>query len=203
MVPGVNETCEYTGTENLLHTSMVMTSNLHACSGCYPNTGFFCTPNYESSYINDYTQWHNYGIEWSATKITFYLDGIPYRTQINDNKFDPTNIILNFALNNHDFAQNTNFGNLPAGGSADMLVDYVKYYKLNNACSTIPTVCGYNFATHTNTVKQNIVFGDNTCPITVPTDHPYFFRAADGILINGDFTVPEGAVIYFDANPCN
>lgn len=29
-----------------------------------------------------------------------------------------------------------------------------------------------------------------------------YLRAAEGVTINGDFTVPVGAELYIDANPC-
>jgi len=197
MLGGINDACE----PGLYHNQNVMTSNMHYCGGCIPGD-FFCVGKYQTSHINDYTQWHKYAIEWSPSKITWYVDDIPYRTEVNDNKFDFTNIIFNFALNNHNFSNEYNYGGLAYGQSATMLVDYVKYYKLANNCSVTPPICAYNFSTHTNTVKNSIIFGNNSCSISVPSDHPYYFRASEQILINGDFTVPIGSEIYMDVNPC-
>lgn len=197
MIPGAFDRC---GT---YHNQYVITSNMHICGSC-ENGDFFCTSKYLVSSINDYTQWHKYAIEWSPSKITWYVDDYPYRTEINDNKFDFTNIILNFALNNHNeaFPPNFNYGGLSYGQTAQMLVDYVKYYKLNNSCNETPPSCSYNFANHTNTVKKSITLGNNSCQITVPPTQPYYFRASEGITINGDFTVPVGSEIYMDVNPC-
>lgn len=203
MIPGTTDACVISGTTNLYHNKNVTTSNMHYCGGCLPGT-FFCISKYKTSYINDYTQWHKYAIEWSPSKIIWYIDDYPYRVEVNDNKFDFTNIIFNFALNNHDaaFPSNFNYGGLTYGQSAEMLVDYVKYFKLNNSCNETPPSCSYNFGNHTNTVKQSIVLGNNSCSISVPSNQPYFFRASEGILINGDFTVPIGSEIYLDVNPC-
>ncbi|MDR0803082.1 glycoside hydrolase family 16 protein [Fluviicola sp.] len=203
MIAGTSDVCNQT----LFHNQNVMTSNMHNCNGCIPGN-FFCTSNYMTSLISDYTQWHKYAVEWSPSKIIWYVDDYPYRVEENDNKFDPTNIIFNFALNNHDnnaFPLGFAYGGLKLGQSSEMLVNYVKYYKLANSansCNEIPSSCSYNFATHTNTVKKSITFGNNTCPVTVPSDHPYYFRASEGIQINGDFTVPLGSEIYMDVNPC-
>lgn len=201
MLPGINDACNTA----LYHNNNVMSSNMHYCSGCLGGD-FFCVAKYKTSIINDYTQWHKYAIEWSPSKIIWYIDDYPYRVEMNDNKFDFTNIIFNLALNNHNdaFPPGFNYGGLTYGQTATMLVDYVKYYKLANSsgCNEIPSACAYNFATHTNTVKKSITFGNNTCPVTVPTNQPYYFRASEGILINGDFTVPLGAEIYMDVNPC-
>lgn len=203
MIPGTKDACVIAGTTNLRHNQNVTTSNMHYCDGCLPGS-FFCTSKYKTQYINDYTQWHKYAIEWSPSKIIWYIDDYPYRVEVNDNKFDFTNIILNFALNNHDsaFPPNFNYGDLTYGQTAQMLIDYVKYYKLNNSCNETPPSCSYNFSNHTNTVKKSIVLGNNSCSITVPSNQPYYFRAAEGILINGDFTVPIGSEIYMDVNPC-
>ncbi len=200
MTPGAIDVC----TQSTFHNQNVMTSNMHYCDGCLPDS-FFCTSKYLVSSINDYTQWHKYAIEWSPSKIIWYIDDYPYRTEMNDNKFDYTNIILNFALNNHNdaaFPSGFNYGGLTYGQTAQMLVDYVKYYKLNNSCNETPPSCSYNFANHTNTVKKSIVLGNNNCQITVPSNQPYYFRASEGITINGNFTVPVGSEIYMDVNPC-
>jgi hypothetical protein len=86
---------------------------------------------------------------------------------------------------------------------SDMLVDYVKVYKLKTDCNTILNLCNYNFGTHDNKVKQSIIIGNGSCVNSLIIGQNVYLRASEGILINGDFTVPQGAELYIDANPCN
>lgn len=37
----------------------------------------------------DATQWHNYALEWTPTRITAYVDGVPYFTSTNTSHFPP------------------------------------------------------------------------------------------------------------------
>lgn len=63
-------------------------------------------------------------------------------------------------------------------------------------------VCNYNFSTYNNTVKKNITIGNSTCTNTIDSGQNIYLRATDGVLINGDFTVPIGSELYIDVNPC-
>ena len=54
---------------------------------------------------NPYTEFHVYGCEWNAEKMTFFLDGIPYLTVQNEHKTEkewpfnnPMFILLNVAI---------------------------------------------------------------------------------------------------------
>ncbi len=200
MIPGTNEYCVLPGASNFLHDYNIMTSNMHNTG--VPNPNYFCTGNYKITQLYDYRDWHNYAIEWSPSKITWYVDNSPIRTEVNDNKFDPTNIILNFALNNHEFPQNYNFGYPYGSLPAEMKVDFVKYYKLRRECSISISTCSYSFVNHTNTLKNNILLGGNGCYNVVPNDKVYYFRSANGILINGDFEVPFGSQIVLNGDAC-
>ncbi len=80
--------------ENLGHKpSNVITTNIHKT---YPDGDVYYeeeTPlNY--SYANT---WHTHAVEWSPSKIIWYLDGIPIRTFPNHRIVDPVRIILNLA----------------------------------------------------------------------------------------------------------
>jgi beta-glucanase (GH16 family) len=67
----------------------------------------------------DYTNWHNYAIEWSPSKIIWYVDGAPVRLLPNHGIVDPIRIILNLAID----------PNTPPNSStpcpSEMLIDYV------------------------------------------------------------------------------
>ncbi|MBL0912357.1 MAG: glycoside hydrolase family 16 protein [Bacteroidia bacterium] len=146
----------------------------------------------------NYTSWHTYSVEWSPSKIIWYIDGVPSRLLPDHGIVDPVRLILNFAL--EPWTPPTASTPFPA----DMLIDYVRVYKLRNDCNTsIINACGYNFATHDNRVKKEIILGNGSCVNSLNATDKVHMRATDGILINGDFTVPVGAELYLDVNPCN
>ncbi len=51
-------------------------------------------------------------------------------------------------------------------------------------------------------LKKEIVIGGGSCVNSIHVNTNQFLRATDGILINGDFTVPFGSELYIDVNPC-
>ncbi len=83
-----------------------------------------------------------------------------------------------------------------------MYVDYVKVYELDNDCNTNLNACNYNFSSHDNKVKKNITIGTGAYSNSLSNGDDIYMRASEGILINGDFTVPVGAQLYLDVNTC-
>lgn len=94
-----------------------------------------------------------------------------------------------------------------------MLVDYVKYYKLDNSqCSTgSPTYT--QLGTTTNSYDLNsygrpqktITINNSTnggLPVTITPTSPNNIRASESIEINGDFVVPGGSELYLDISEC-
>jgi beta-glucanase (GH16 family) len=77
----------------------------------------------------DVTNWHVYGLEWNATKLMWFLDGVKYyETTINAARSELNNpfyFLLNVAIG----------GNWPGGPNqftqfpAEMLVDFIRVYK--------------------------------------------------------------------------
>lgn len=171
----------------------IVGTNIHlAYSGNLPDYGQDLIP------VNfSYTSWHTYGIEWSPSKIIWYIDGYPSRIYPNPGVVDPVRIILNFAL--EPWAPPNQSTPFPA----DMIVDYVKVYELRKDCGTIMNVCNYNFALYDNKVKKKIIIGNGTCTNTVGVEQSVYLRTSEGVIINGDFTVPVGAELYIDVNPCD
>lgn len=171
--------------------SNVITTNIHLN---FPDGNIYLQKHIPINY--NYNTWHTYGIEWSPSKIIWYVDGSPIRLFPNHGIIDPVRIILNLAIE-PDFLpnQSTPF-------PSDMLVDYVKVYDLKNDCNTIINACNYNFSTYDNKVKKEIIIGGSACVNSIPNNTNMYLRATDGILINGDFTVPVGSELYIDVNPC-
>lgn len=145
-------------------------------------------------YNFNYTSWHTYAIEWSPSKIIWYIDGFPVRIFPNPGVVDPVRIILNLAIGAPP-DQTTPF-------PSEMLVNYVRVYELANDCNTNMNVCNYNFSTHDNRVKKNITIGNGTCTNTIGSGQNIYLRASEGVLINGDFTMSLGSELYIDVNTC-
>ncbi|HPX76758.1 MAG TPA: glycoside hydrolase family 16 protein [Bacteroidales bacterium] len=175
---------------SLYNTSSIMTTNYHLV---YPSYNLL-KAHIPISF--DYTQWHTYAIEWSPSKIIWYLDGYPIRLIPNPGIVDPIKIILNFAIR-PDYLPNQT-----SPFPSDMLIDFVKVYKLRNDCNTVLNACNYNFGMHDNKVKRSITIGNNSCVNSLGVGQSVFLRASEGVLINGDFTVPIGAELYIDVNAC-
>lgn len=70
----------------------------------------------------DWSNWHTYGLEWTSTKLKFYVDGKRIRTIRNHGIQDAVRLILNLGLS-ADAEVNDSL--LPQ----QMLADYVRVYK--------------------------------------------------------------------------
>lgn len=191
LFPGMLETGNniYNGQR---HNENVNTSHLHY--GIDPNIirKHYIYP------IDNYNNWHTYGIEWSPNKIIIYVDGLVVNNIPNPSISDPKSIIFNLALidpANYDIVLPYSTGN--------MYVDYIKIYKLKNDCSTPIWTCNYDFSTYDNKVKSVISIGGSGCSNSLTTGQNITLRAKDYVIINGDFTVPIGAELYIDcSDPC-
>lgn len=85
MTPGHKD--EYPNGEILFHTENIMTSNWHYN---------YDEPTHKSTnyLINDYTKYHTYGLEWTPSKLIYYVDGAIYRIEPNKGMFDTKKIIF-------------------------------------------------------------------------------------------------------------
>lgn len=184
MTPADTEYCERTPIEKFLHTKNIATSNIHLGNG-----EEYCHYWHKIFHINDYTQWHTYAIEWSPSRIIWYMDDYPIRYYPNFQITAPTSIILNFAIQR-------------PGGSypAEMQIDFVKVYQLNKNCEEFINTCNYNFSAYDNFQKDFIIIGTDGGNNSLVSDQDVKLRASEYILLDGDFTVPLGASFYADAN---
>ena len=144
----------------------------------------------------NYSDWHTYAIEWNPSKIIWYIDNTIVRSFPNPGVVDPIKIILNLAVEPWTPPNHT------TPFPSEMLVDYIRVYKLNNDCNTNMNVCNYNFSIHDNKIKKNITIGNNTCTNTIHSGQNVYLRASEGVVINGDFTVVSGSQLYIDVNAC-
>lgn len=94
MTPGIVESTPSSPHYGETHTRMIGTSNYHINPN--DNGEYFLT--YD---INDYTSYHLYGLEWTPTTLTFYIDNNPIRTAPNPGISWNTSIILEQYLAPH------------------------------------------------------------------------------------------------------
>ncbi len=144
----------------------------------------------------DYRNFNTYGVEWTPSRITWYINEIPVRSIDNPGVHDYVKVIINLALN--PWNSNSSLTQLPS----DMVVEFVKFYDYKKDCSTIINSCSYNFSNYDNRVKNEIKIGGQGCSNSILTNQNVILRASNGITIYGDFTVPLGAELYLDANNC-
>lgn len=172
-----------------------------------------------------YTDYIVYAVEWNPSKITYFVNGqiikedpnpfianldksiifnlslnpwvseynhnhpyfgTPYNDNINPAYFDPVN---NYP--NQTSINNTN---------AEMVIDYVKFYKLDmSECDTsvsYTTLAGLN--SYNSKVKKSInIYGN----ILLDNDSPKVLRASDSITLDVGFD-SNSKEIYIDVNGC-
>ncbi len=196
----------------------IVTTNIHHdyCgphrSDYNPSTGS-CTNFPKCNYVesspvgyNWNGSWHTYAVEWSPSKIIFYVDNSPIRiynqtgqtdpeTGMPIYPVDPVRLILGIGMDKNSPISSTSF-------PQKVYVDYVKVYELDNDCNTNLNACNYNFSAHDNKVKKNIIIGNGGCSNSLSSGDNVYMRASEGVLINGDFTVPVRSQLYLDVNSC-
>ncbi|MES2629804.1 MAG: family 16 glycosylhydrolase [Bacteroidota bacterium] len=108
MIPGCNQGDPTQQYYNQLNTKNIGTSNMHLCGSPAAGTCNEVGAHFGTTTINDYTQWHTYGLEWTPSRLIWYLDGAVIRTSPNpgwnvstasgSNITQPTGLILGGGL---------------------------------------------------------------------------------------------------------
>lgn len=166
----------------------------------YYGTGDLCTgiPSYDVNVCanSPITNWHVYGLELTPEKIIWYIDGVVVRSMPNVGVTTKLWVELGIVA---QAGYVTDYPNLDEIHE----VDYFRFYEINqNDCDEVINHCYFSFPYYNNTVKKSITIGGVSCVNTQPSDSYYTLRAADFILINGDFEVPLGSELYLDVNSC-
>ena len=159
------------------------------------------------------TEFHTYAIEWSPKIIIWYLDGkvvvpaeyirekiakVPafYDERITD---QPMRLKVNYAIDN--WKDNTTCHHTSLF-PLDMVIDYVKVYKLNCDCNTPVTITNNtDLSAHSKSVKKNITVGTSSGTISIPNTG-ITLRATDEIIINSNFEVPLGSEFTAIVHDC-
>jgi len=163
------------------------------------------------------TSFHVYSFEYTHDYITYYFDGVPFRTILrnNPNTFipvPPLAIVLDLGMSS---AVNSYYDTYPA----DMYVEYVHYYGLNDDCgrsiiftqnSGVNSISSYSYA-----VENYITFGDGSHSLNLGPSYTtppaggkaFVFRSVNGFTIpkysTTDFTVPAGKAFMLIPTGCS
>ena len=151
------------------------------------------------------SEYHTYGCLWLPERIAWYFDGELFKEET-----DPTHIPqhpmwlkITHHLDNHAiFGSDT----LPDWwrGTDEMVIDYVKHYKLKTDCDT-NTVLRNNadFDGFHYSVKRSIAMGGQSgSTLSAPNNTTLTFRAVDSIIIDGPFEVPQGTEMTLIIQEC-
>ncbi len=180
-------TANHSDSYSCYHDENRMTTNAHPdFAGGFTTSAFRVIP------INDYTQWHKYAVEWSPSKIIWYVDGRIVSIVSNTGINELNRIILSFGMDRAGYGSGFLY-------PYTMLVNYVKMYQLKTDCNNSVFTCNYDFTQHDNKVKNNISIGSGGCSNTVPVGTQIVLRASEGVSLSGNFSVPYGASLYADA----
>lgn len=194
MIPGSNEKCHRSTNEYFLHTNNIMTSNIHfqPPNGCDDPFAI-----YSVSQIQDFSQWHTYAIEWSPSRIIWYLDDYPVRYYRNTQMNAPTTLIMGLGIQRDENGNpRVSSSNLPV----DMVIDFIKVYQLNTDCEDFINTSNYDFSTYNNVEKNFIKIGQGGGNNTLGNTDDIKLRASQFIELSGEFLVPLGASLYADAS---
>jgi beta-glucanase (GH16 family) len=168
--------------------------NESTCASVKPVNNYIINP---AALFADY---HTYAVEWLPERIVFYFDDKIIYEGYNDNQ-----------VPNHDsqvvIAVGMDINTPPAIATPWPIfthVDYFRYYQLDYDCGNDATFSNQaDLNSFTYSVKRNINFLNGASAITLATGDKKTLRFNEGVVINGDFTVPAGAELTILNTPCN
>ncbi|MCK9562417.1 MAG: glycoside hydrolase family 16 protein [Bacteroidales bacterium] len=141
--------------------------------------------------------YHTYSVEWTPSKVLFYLDNKLVRFL--NHTYVPSegmHIIVNLAI---DPWYSPNFSNFV---SKSLDIDYIKYYKLKMDCGDPITSSegnNFNFSNFDYKVKKSFSINNSTLIIGSKVT----LRATDFIEFTQNFNVPIGAEFNAITVPCH
>jgi beta-glucanase (GH16 family) len=154
--------------------------------------------------VPDITNWHTYGVEWSPGLVKWYFDNqLIGSFKGSTVPSGSMNLVLNNAVDNWAIVGGVPISN---GFPNEMVIDYVKVYKLNcssNSCSTDKSIQNNSqLANFAYRVYRTITIGGYGYDIDMPPNSNTVFRATNGITINGNFDLPLGSSLELITHAC-
>lgn len=144
--------------------------------------------------IPDYTKdFLVYGLEWTPSKIIWYVNGEMVRSSANPGIHLPVRVIFNLALTPWYLPDDS------TPFPSEMEIDYFRIYQTESDHLSIDSVA-YDFTVSDGFVKETIIIGGDGAMNSVPEYSNVTLRATESIEIRGDFSVPLGAQLYMDVN---
>lgn len=138
---------------------------------------------------------HKYGLEWNSNKISWYIDDNIVRVTNNPGINDSVRLIFNTAISTDNLPNSSNV--FPT----TMKVNYVKYYQLKKSCALNFNSCSFN--NFDFRVYNEIQIGGLNCQNTLNNYNNYILRTLNGLIVNGDFIVPNGITLEVKLQNCN
>lgn len=149
-----------------------------------------------------FENYHKYGVEWNTDRIIFYFDDIPFYCTYNHPSLIMRQqyVVIDLQIDEsvYDFNPSITFPQY-------MKVLYFKYYELKiDSCMQNAFILNNSDLNNFSFgIRQNIIIGNGSSSISLPTGSIKTFRASNEIIINGDFTVYEGSELNLIPTPCN
>lgn len=175
-----------------IHDKGISTSNWHYIGG----VALSSEGKTSLSSVDDYTQYHNYAVEWTPTRLIYYIDGKVVRNTLHEEKITrPLNII--FSIGFSDFLK-PDTSDFPVS----MYIDWVKAYQREDLCIVDIDTCNFEFPKTGYYTWKKFSLGGDGCVNSILPGSNIAIKAADGIELEGDLTFPAGAEVLLDSDHC-
>lgn len=151
--------------------------------------------------LPDLTHEHVFGLEWMPDYVKWYLDGEVI------NEYSVWDTIPKYPMRLHidyQIMDDVIVNGQPSWHGIDtMAISYVKVLKLKTDCNTDTYITtSSQFANFDHKVKRTIQIGSPNSVISALTTTDITMRAVEGITIDGEFELPQGAKLTLIVQEC-
>lgn len=159
-------------------------------------------------YISNNT-WHTAAVNWTPSKIEFYLDGNKLREfPCNQLNYPPDSLVampmwvdINSPATNFCMAFDTINSN---GTSFPYIyeIDYVKVWQLKQACDTAKLYCNFVPTNYNSKLYKSVTIGGTNCNSTISNQSNTSIYATDYILLNEGVSIDNQSNVLFNIEDC-
>ena len=155
---------------------------------------------------NDFSQEHIFALKWHPDSIIWYLDGQEVNSCRDRSMIpqSPLRLKITHSVKEDAISYDTTFTPTPTWiGSDEMVVDYIRYYRLKTDCGTDLVIDELNDWNQCLGVKKSITI-DPDNDFIVPNNCNKCLIASDSITITRGtkFTIPLGSKVTFMIHEC-